>query len=311
MNQEKFHQVVKTFNPNLNIHYLLIKQDENSYCHAFNNRQKPSDIRSISKTVLTLVAGILMDLSAQGKYPHFDQDTLVFPLLEDAITLTNFANKPMLEKTKIKHLLTHTIGYDKVLLMRDDIADLDPFTYLDHVINTPIKYEPGDYYLYSNAGFYLLSAVLQEFLKEDLLDFIDRYLFKPLEITSYDWEKYGHYLAGATRLKMYPEDLVKIGQVLMNQGVYGRSKIVNPQFIEKMLRPTTYTSNIDKPNAIFRRYAYASGIWLAKEPIFFGHGTDGQRLVMIPEKNTIIVILAHEGDTDTIEKIVNDIIIGL
>lgn len=315
MNQEKFRQVVNEFktkkdqdNNNLNMHYLLVHQNDNTYTHHFNNRQKPSDIRSISKTVLTMVAGIVMDLSAQGKYPHFDENTYVFPIIEEAVNLSNKENEAQLRKVQVKHLLTHTIGYDKVLLMRDDIINLDPFTYLDYVINTPIKYEPGEYYLYSNAGFYLLGAVIQEFIKEDLLEFIDRHLFQPLGITNYHWEKYGDYLAAATRLHMYPEDLLKLGKVLMGTGMYNKKRIISSQWVHKMLIPTTYTSDIDTPDAIFRRYAYANGIWLAKEPIFFGHGTDGQILAIIPEKDAIIITLAHQTDMTEIENIVNNII---
>ena len=315
MNQEKFDQIVNIFkttkdknNTILNMHYFLIQQNKKTYSHHFNNRNKPSDIRSISKTVLTLVAGILTDLSAQGKYPHFDQDTYVFPILEDLVSLRNSENESLLGKVKVKHLLTHTIGYDKVLLMRGDIVDLDPFTYLDYVINEPIKHEPGEHYLYSNAGFYLLSAVLQAFIKEDLLAFIDRHLFKPLAIQDYSWDKYGDYLAGATRLKMYPEDLVKIGALIMSKGIYNDERIISHEWIEKILVPTTYTPKIDTPAAVFRRYAYGSGIWLAKEPIFFGHGTDGQILVMIPDKDMIIVTLAHQHDISEIESIINNII---
>ena len=303
MNQTVFNELINQFKNRkdtkgnlLHMDYFLIKENENTFAHNFNGRQETSDIRSISKTVLTLLAGIVMDLSSQGKYPPFDQNTYVFPLLKDAVNLKNLNNQSLLEKVQIKHLITHTVGYDEVLLMRGDIVDLDPFTYLDYVINAPIKYEPGKHYLYSNAGFYLLSAVLQEFLKEDLLEFADGHLFKPLGIKNYSWDKYGNYLAGATRLKMYPEDLLKIGQVLMGKGIYNKKQIISNEWIEKILVPTAYTPDIDTPDRVFRRYAYGSGIWLAKDPIFFGHGTDGQILAMIPEKDTIIVSLAQQND---------------
>lgn len=316
MNQKLFNELISEFKNTqdakgniLNMHYFLIKEKDRVYCHNFNNRQVASDIRSISKTVLTLLAGIVMDLSAEGKYPPFDQDTYVFPLLKDAVKLSNLGNQKQLEKVQVKHLITHTVGYDQVLLMRGDIQDMDPFTYLDYVINAPIQYEPGKYYLYSNAGFYLLSALLQEFLKEDLLEFADRHLFKPLGIKDYSWDRYGNYLAGATRLKMYPKDLLKIGQVLMDKGVYHNKQIVCHEWIKKMLVPTTYTPHVDTPHRVFRRYAYGSGIWLAKDAIFFGHGTDGQILAMIPEKEAIIVSLAHQNDITEIENIVNDVIL--
>lgn len=317
MNQEKFNRIVNRFkstrdkNGNiLNMNNLLIKQDQKIFSYNFKNRNKPSDIRSISKTVLAIAASILMDLSEKGEYPSFTEETYIYPILADVINLTNTDNENMLKKIQVKHLFNHTVGYDEVLLMRGDIAHLDPFTYLDYLVNYPIKYEPGEYYLYSNAGFYLLSAVLEEFIKEDLLEFIDRNLFKKLDIDrSPYWAKYGKYLAGATRLWLYPKEVMKIGELIMNKGVYNNKRIVSNKRIEKMLDFTAYTPEVDIPEHIYRRYAYGKGLWLAKENIYFGHGTDGQTLAMIPDKNAIIVALAEQRDVFPLEMIVNDIII--
>lgn len=315
MKQNTFNEIVKTFETTkdrrgefLNMHYLLIHQDDQTFKHSFNNHRTPSDIRSISKTVLTLIAGIVSDLAGKGKYPEFNEETYIYPIIENKVNLVNLDNLDKLKKIKVKHLVNHTIGYDKVLLMRGDIKDMDPFSYLDYVINEPIKYNPGEHYLYSNAGFYLLSVVLEEFLQENLLTFIDRYLFSKLDITNFEWEKYGDYLAGATRLRLLPEDLIKIGQVIMNDGFYQNQVIVSTDWIEFMRSHSIYTPNRDTPEAVFRRYAYAHGMWLAKKKIFFGHGTDGQTLVMIPEKNAIIITLAHQDDMTELEKLIDTII---
>ncbi|NLM04078.1 MAG: beta-lactamase family protein, partial [Clostridiales bacterium] len=194
MNQEKFDEIVKRFKEtkdnkgnNLNMHYLLIKDDENCFVHRFNNRTEKSDIRSISKTVMTLLVGIVNRLSKEGKYPKFDDETYIYPIIKDIFNLTNGENIKYIEKLQVKHLMTHTMGYDKILMMRDDIKDMDPDDYVDFIMNSPIVYEPGEYYLYSNAGFYMLSVVLQEFLGEDLLEFADRELFRPLDIEDYQW----------------------------------------------------------------------------------------------------------------------------
>ena len=213
-----------------------------------------------------------------------------------------------LKKIRVKHLLNHTVGYDKVILMRNDIKTLDPYTYLDYVINQPIVYNPGEYYLYSNAGFYLLSVVLQEFLNEDLLTFIDQNLFSKLKINNFRWQKYGNYLAGATRLWMLPNDLIKIGEVLLNNGKYKDQQIISAKSIKQMLTMTTLTPKVDSPQSTFRRYAYASGIWLAKDNMFFAHGTDGQTLIIIPDKDAIIVTLSNQKDVLKLEEIINHII---
>lgn len=315
MNHEKFNQIVSLFMEKkdrdghlLNMHSLLIKEKEQCFLHHFNNDNLPSDIRSISKTVLTIVLGVVIRLSGEGKYPKINDDTPIYPIIKNVVSLTNKDNENQLQKVKIKHLLTHTIGYEEVLLMRGDIAQMNPFDYLNYVVNKPIIHEPGEHYLYSNAGFYLLSVVLQEFLQEDLLDFIKREVFDPIGVSDFEWEKYGNYLAGATRLKLHPEGLLKFGELFLNEGKVNKKQLISEQWIEKMLTINTYTGSVDTPQATFRRYGYGYGIWLAKAPFYFGHGTDGQTLTIFPDKETIIITLADQPDMRPIEKIINHIV---
>ena len=316
MNQETFNQVVKEMkdtkdknNESLNIHYLMVKDKEDQeFFHAFQNAEGPRDIRSISKTVMTLFFGIVMERAKDGLYKEITEETYIYPILKDVIDIQSIENKKKFQKIQIKHLLTHTVGYDKVLMMRGDIQDMDPYDYLDYVVNSPIVHKPGDNYLYSNAGFYLLSAVLQEFLGEDLLQVFEREFFKPLGIDNYKWEKYGNYLAGATRLWLMPEDLMAIGKLLLNKGTYNGVQLYSETWHEKMLKIREYTEKVDTPDAIFKRYGYGYGLWRAKNSIFFGHGTDGQMLVIVPEKDTIILTLSRQSDMKPLEAIVNKMI---
>ncbi|HHT24467.1 MAG TPA: serine hydrolase [Clostridiaceae bacterium] len=316
MNKQKFDQWVDCFatgidknGDKLQMHSFAIKQNGTCFLHRFNQRTESSDVRSISKTVLTLITGIIINLAQQGVYPDFNEDTLIFPIIENTVNLTNQANKEYLAKIKIKHLLTHTIGYNKKLLMRGDIKDMDPFTYLDYLVNYPIKDEPGKTHLYSNAGFYLLSVVLQEFIGEDLFAFIERELFEPLAIKDAKWVKYGNYLAGATRLWLQPEDLIKIGELLLDKGTYQAKQIVPKSWIDNMTTIKAYSSNFDPTvRKYLYYYAYGYGIWLAKENLFFASGTDGQYIVVIPEKNAIIVTQAEQKDEMPIKQIIDRII---
>ena len=292
MNREKFTQLIEKFtttldanNNHLQMNSFGIKQNDHVFIHRFNQRTEPSDVRSLSKTVLALVVGRVIELSKEGVYSEFNLDTLIFPIIKEVINLTNQNNLKYLEKVKIKHLLTHTVGYEEKLLMRGDIADMDPFKYLDYLINYPIKNEPGQKYLYSNAGFYLLSVVLQEFLKEDLFTFIERELFEPLEIKNASWIKYGNYLAGATRLWLQPEDLIKIGELLLHKGKYQNRQLLPQTWIEKMTNIQVLNPDVDLSGRKYLLYyAYGYGIWIGKENLFFASGTDGQYIVVIPEK---------------------------
>ena len=311
IDQEKFNGLVQLFETArdeqghpLNMHYLLVRQGEAEFLHRFGGRSEPSDIRSLSKTVMALLTGIVA-----ATHEDFDDEMPVWPILERVGSLTNRDNLDRLQQVKVKHLLNHTIGFDQLLLMRDDIVGVDPFTYVDHVINAPIVHEPGQHYLYSNAGYYLLAVVLQEFLAEDLHDYADRVLFSPVGIEKPRWERYGNYVAGATRLWMHPQDLGKLGRLFLDDG----AGIVPPEWLERLRRPTVLTPGVDTPtNPYFRRHAYANGLWLgARDGIYFGHGTDGQTLAMVPAQDAVVVTTAHQVDVTRLEEIVDQVILEL
>ena len=287
---------------NLDVKALMIKINDETLQYGEINELY--DIRSISKTVMTMAAGILNKLHPN----EFNENTYVYPIIKDAVNLTNKTNLEYLKMVKVKHLLTHTIGYEEVLLMRNDIIQHNPFDLVNFVINYPISQKPGTYYLYSNAGFYLLSVVMQELIGKDLIHFIDEYLFKPLTIKDYKWEKYGNYLAGATRLWLKPKDLLKIGQLMLEND----DTIVPANWINYMKVKSIHTPNVDTPDRTFRRYAYGHGLWLSNEDeLFFAHGTDGQILLIVPNKNAIILTLSNESNMHEIENIVESILNGL
>lgn len=315
MDQAAFNKIVQQFkaasdkkNQPLNMNDVMIKQKNQTYLYSFKQENTASDIRSISKTILTIFLGVVIRLSKEGAYSEVSEETYIYPIIKDVVKLENNENLEKLEKIQIKHLLTHTIGYDDVLLMRQDIEGMEGQDYINYLVNYPIVHEPGDYYLYSNAGFYLLSVVLQEFLQEDLIDVIERELFQPLGITEFNWEKYGNYLAGATRLWLTPKDLMEFGELLLNEGKVNGKEIISKEWLEKMLILRVRTEEADTSDALLRRYGYGYGTWLAKEFIFFGRGTDGQFLVVVPKKETVIVTLADQPDIAPIEQIIDSII---
>lgn len=305
MDQQQFDGLVELFEnakdgdgKPLAMHYLLIKQHEREFFHAFGGSTAPSDIRSLSKTVMALILGTVVE-----SRDDISEDTPVWPVLEPLVKLTNEANRPVLDRLKIKHLMNHTIGFDRILMMRGDIDEMDPSDFLGYIVNDPIVHEPGTHYLYSNAGFYLMSVFLQEFLGEDLGDYASRAFFEPLGITDYTWERYGNYLAGATRLWLHPHDILKIGELLM----VGGKGIVSSAWIERMKQFTEFTPDQDTPtNPYFRRWAYGSSLWLSKKNgIYFGHGTDGQSLVIVPDRDAVVVTTAHQVDVTRLEELVD------
>lgn len=292
MNQTKFNQIVKDYETIPGLYDLLIWQNDTTFQHHFKDNPTKMDVRSISKVVLTIITGMIEGL---------DENTYIYPIIQDHIHLKNKDNLKYLKQIQIKHCLTHTVGFDTVLLMRQDIENIDHHSLLNYVVNTPLVHKPGTHYLYSNAGHYLLSVTLQLFLKQDLISYMDTYFFKPLNIVDYKWEKYGDYCAGATRLWLYPEDLLKIGKILL----YPNNPYLTLDWLNSMKSITTITTQHHNQNKTFIRYAYGHGIWVNNKNIYFGHGTDGQTLIINPDKNAILITLSKQKDMTKLEEIID------
>lgn len=315
----------------LAMHSLAVLHEGDYLEHFFPEHTGPSDIRSLSKTILALIAGAVSERS-----PDFDEEMSVWPYLDPNVWGSSFLEgEPTAlsidptsvrrwENVTVSDLLSHRTGFDEVLLMRGDIVGKDPRELLDHVLTTPLVHEPGEHYLYSNAGSYLLSVVLERFLQEHfgvgLEGFAEEHFFGPLGIEEWDWEKYGDYLAGATRLWVSPKDLTQVGRMLLDSADEESARAgevwewpVGREWIAMLRTPTTPTPHVDtETNPNFRRHAYASGMWVGeKDNIFFGHGTGGQTLAIIPKKGAVVVTLADQGDVTRLEELVEETIQAL
>lgn len=297
----RYNNSVNKNNTKYNIEYLLIEGNDKLFIHNFNDTEKLCDIRSITKTVMTLVCGIISKESNN----EFNENTFIWPIIKDHVNLENTSNLAYLKQIQIKHLLTHTIGYSDVLLMRNDIEDIDKYSLVDYVINYDIKHKPGTYYLYSNAGFYLLSVVMELYLNESLEAYIIKHLFSKLNISDYKFEYYGNYLAGATRLYLYPQDLLKIAKVIKAND----NTFVSKDWIEMMKTLSNKTEHHFNEHRVLTRYGYGHGLWLNKDrSIFFGHGTDSQIMLMFENIDLFIITLASDSDNNVSEEILNDYI---
>ena len=118
------------------------------------------------------------------------------------------------------------------------------------LILRPLVYQPGEYFVYSNVGPYIISALIQNELKINLMDWADELLFNPLGIKSFEWIKYGNYVAGCTGLSIGLQDLHKIATLLVNDGVYQRlNQIVSKNWINQLKSVHVYTPSAYDENS--------------------------------------------------------------
>ncbi len=104
--------------------------------------------------------------------------------------LPAYPNKEVSNKVTIHHLLTHTSGmgdyfneeYEKSAKERlRAVKDYFPL-----FVNEPLKFEPGQKWDYSNAGFMLLGAIIEKVSGQSYFDYVRENLYKPAGMTNTD-----------------------------------------------------------------------------------------------------------------------------
>lgn len=124
------------------------------------------DIASITKQ---FTAAALLRLEMAGKLKTSDTIDNFFPNLpadKAAITL--------------EHLLTHTSGMEQVLRGAESV-NRDQF--IAGILSQPLAAKPGEKYLYSNAGFTLLAALIEKVSGKTYEEFLREQLFEPAGMT--------------------------------------------------------------------------------------------------------------------------------
>ncbi|WP_044566168.1 serine hydrolase domain-containing protein [Anaerococcus provencensis] len=262
---------------------------------------KVFDVRSISKTVLSLACGILINES-RGE---FNLESYIYPIIKNKMNLENKKNLAYLKEIKVKHLLTHTTGYRDLILYSKDIRESDYDDLFDYVINYPLYHRPGTHFLYSNAGYYLLAITMEEYLKYDLFDFVQDRLLKPLGIENRSWDKFGNYIAGATKINLNAYDMLKIGKLIINNGYYDDLQIVDSNYIDLIQKPYNESMYEVKRKYISEDY-YGYGIWISKRGVVFASGTGGQLIVILNDMD-LIIVTTNSGSDSKSYKIKSDI----
>lgn len=264
----------------------------------------PLNVRSVAKSILAIGSLILMEKSQFD----FNLDTYIYPLLKEGIKLTNKDNIKYLKETKVKHLLSHSVGYDKSLLMSKDIEGIPEEDLLNLCINFPIKYTPGMYFKYSNASYYLLSVVMENYLKSSLYDFLKDNLFDKLDIKQVKWDSYGKFIVGASKLYISDLDMIKIGILLLNKGKYQNTLILSEDSIRKLFTPL-FARDSDKFTYLSEDF-YTYGFWKSKNQIVFASGTGGQIIALLADENIVIVTTNDRSDdlSDSIKEDVDNLI---
>jgi CubicO group peptidase (beta-lactamase class C family) len=195
----------------------------------------------------------------------------------------------------VVHALTMTLGteWDETLPYSDprnsEIAmELAPDRYR-FILERPLIAEPGSRWTYNGGTTALLAHLIARGTGQPLLDFAGARLFAPLGITDVEWVAGSNgEPAAASGLRLRPRDLASIGQLVLQQGRWGGRQVVPAAWLEDSFR-----EHVAAEDGLHYGYQW----WLGRgradgRPWMAGFGNGGQRLVVIPGLDLVVVVLA-------------------
>lgn len=244
------------------------------------------DLRSVSKSVVSLLYGIAL---AEGAVPPLDT-----PLV-DLFDYPDLAAEAARRKITVKHALTMTLGlaWDETLPYSDprnsEIAMEMAADRYRFILERPIVAAPGTKWIYSGGSTALLAHLVSRGSGKPLIEYAREKLFAPLGIDQSTWTPGSNgEAAAASGLRLTARDLARIGQMILNRGRWGETQVVPEDWLKDSFRHHTAAED-----GLFYGYQW----WLGKgrrdgRDWIAGFGNGGQRLVVIPDLDLVLVVFA-------------------
>jgi CubicO group peptidase (beta-lactamase class C family) len=98
--------------------------------------------------------------------------------------------KPAADQVTVHHLLTHTAGlgdYMTEAFERAKPVISSPRDYFPFFIDQRLAFQPGARFQYSNAGFVLLGAIIEQVSGQSYYDYIREHIFEPAGMANSDY----------------------------------------------------------------------------------------------------------------------------
>ena len=145
------------------------------------------------------------------------------------------------------------------------------------------KNEPGKKFEYQSGATQLLGFALRKSMQKTLADYASEKFWKPLGMeqnAAWTTDDFGMEKAFCC-IHSTSRDFAKLGQLFLNDGKFGDQQILDISFVEKMRTPTKLSNGI-----------YGMGLWINNDSAlkhYYFQGLYGQYIIIVPEKNMVIV----------------------
>lgn len=274
---------------------LVIKDGKlvwETYLRTPRDRDRYHHVQSVTKSVVSVVFGQARD---RGYFDSLEQS------LGDLFPERMRGLDPKKSVITLEHLLTMRSGIEfDNLHFNIEMYTFDRADRLRYILEKPLYAEPGLEFRYRNADPQILSYAVQRVTGASVRALAESWLFQPLSIRDFYWQDGpdGATIAG-NGLHLRTRDLAKIGQLVLDGGVWRSQRVISEDWIDRMAsvhvdcRSTSSTKPelpCSLPNSDLEfPYGY---YWYVMPDHISGVGTGGQFLFIDFAERLVLVHVA-------------------
>lgn len=259
------------------------------YFHG-EHRDKLHDTRSAAKSLTATIVGAAIHAGAP-----IELSSPVYAIMHGGAFPVDL--EPHKRAMTLEHLLTMSSGYfcddadpdapgnEERMLDQTDEPD-----YYRYTLAVPMASAPGEKAVYCSINPNLALGAVSRATGESPLELFDRLLGEPMKIEHYGWllDPAGQPYGGGS-VHFLPRDFMKLGQLMLDDGVWQGRRILSRDFVARASAPLYHLRNI----------TYGYQWWGIDYPYkdrtvraFFAGGAGGQALMVIRELGLVIAIYA-------------------
>ncbi|MDO6422182.1 alpha/beta fold hydrolase [Saccharophagus degradans] len=245
------------------------------------------DLRSVTKSIVALLYGIALE---EGVVP-----VVKYSLVDSFPEYVEFSNDQQRRRISIHDTLSMQMGLE----WNEDLPYTDPRNSetamelskdrIQFALGQPIIEPPGQRWVYGGGSTELIAKLIEKNTGKSLSEYAKEKLFKPLGISKFEWitANDGREVA-ASGLRLSAMDLLKIGKLILDDGLHKNKQIISKQWLGQAFTPHSETPYDGIHYGYFWYVSSKStpSQWVA------GFGNGGQRLLIDKKNQLIQVVLA-------------------